>query len=247
MNPSFPHHLRYLNLGHMAEHYETMAAQAAEKSWSPLEYLQRLVEGEYHLRQQRALERRVRAARFPVVKTLDRFDWSWPTKIDELKIKSIFRLGFIAKKTNVIFCGGVGLGKSHLGVALAYEACQRGHSVLFTTAVDALNNLTAAQAAQRLKFELKKYLSPEVLLVDELGYLPLDKPGADLIFQIISQRYERGSTIITTNKAYKHWTGIFNNDAGVTSAILDRVLHGAETVVIEGKSFRMKDQIDPPT
>ncbi len=104
---------------------------------------------------------------------------------------------------------GIG-GKSHLGVALAYEACQRGHSVLFTTAVDALNNLTAAQAAQRLKFELKKYLSPEVLLVDELGYLPLDKPGADLIFQIISQRYERGSTIITTNKAYKHWTGIFN-------------------------------------
>ena len=105
MNPSFPHHLRYLNLGHMAEHYEAMAAQAAEKSWSPLEYLQRLVEGEYDLRQQRALERRVRAARFPVVKTLDRFDWSWPTKIDELKIRSIFRLGFIAKKTNVIFVG----------------------------------------------------------------------------------------------------------------------------------------------
>jgi hypothetical protein len=100
MNPSFPHHLRYLNLGHMAEHYEAMAAQAAEKSWSPLEYLQRLVEGEYDLRQQRALERRVRAARFPVVKTLDRFDWSWPTKIDELKIRSIFRLGFIAKNVN---------------------------------------------------------------------------------------------------------------------------------------------------
>jgi DNA replication protein DnaC len=141
----------------------------------------------------------------------------------------------------------VGLGKSDLGVALAYESCQRGHSVLFTTAVDALNNLTAAQAAQRLKFKLKKFLSPEVLLVDELGYLPLDKPGADLIFQMISQRYKQGSTIITTNKACKHWTDIFNNDAGVTSAILDRVLHGAETVVIEGKSFRMKDQIDPPT
>jgi len=110
MNPAFPHHLRSLNLGHIAAHYEALAAQAAEKSWSPLEYLQRLIEGEYDLRQQRALERRVRAARFPVVKTLDRFDWSWPTKIDELKIKSIFRLGFVAKKTNVVFCGGVGLG-----------------------------------------------------------------------------------------------------------------------------------------
>ena len=182
-----------------------------------------------------------------MVKTLDRFDWSWPTKIDELKIKSIFRLGFIAKNTNVIFCGGVGLGKSHLGVALAYEACQRGHSVLFTTAVDALNNLVAAQAAQRLKAELKRYLTPAVLVLDELGYLPLDKTGADLLFQVISQRYERGSLIITTNKAYKNWPEIFNHDAGITSAILDRVLHHAETVVIEGKSFRMKDQVDPPT
>jgi len=136
------------------------------------------------------------------------------------------------------------MGKSHLASALAYEACQRGHSVCFTTAVDALNNLVAAQAAHRLKAELKKYLGPDVLLLDELGYLPLDKAGADLLFQIISQRYERGSMIITTNKAYKKWPEIFNNDAGVTSAILDRVLHHAETIVIEGKSYRMKDQID---
>ena len=121
------------------------------------------------------------------------------------------------------------------------------HSVLFTTAVDALNNLVAAQAAHRLKAELKKYLSPRVLHLDELGYLPLDKMGADLLFQVISQRYECGSTVITTNKPFKRWPEIFNNDSGITSAILDRLLHGAETVVIEGKSFRMKDQIDPPT
>lgn len=244
MNPAFPHQLSYLNLGYIAQNYEALAAQAAEKNWPPLEYLQRVIAGEYHLRQERALARRVRAARFPVIKTLDRFEWSWPTKLDELKVKNLFRLGFVEKKTNVVFCGGVGLGKSHLACALAYEACQRGHSVFFTTAVDALNNLVAAQAAHRLKFELKKYLGPEVLLLDELGYLPLDKAGADLIFQIISQRYERGSTILTTNKAYKKWSEIFNNDAGVTSAILDRVLHHAETIVIEGKSYRMKDQID---
>jgi DNA replication protein DnaC len=179
-------------------------------------------------------------------KTADRFRWDWPTKINELQIKNLFRLGFVEKKTNAILMGPCGIGKSHLATALGYEACQRGYSVLFTTAVDALNNLVAAHAAQRLKAELKKYLSPQLLVIDELGYLPLDKVGADLLFQIISQRYERGAIVITTNKAFKRWPEIFNNDAGVTSAILDRVLHGAETVIIEGKSFRMKDQIDPP-
>ncbi|MSU65375.1 MAG: hypothetical protein EXS38_04565 [Opitutus sp.] len=137
------------------------------------------------------------------------------------------------------------IGKSHLAAALGYAACQHGHSVLFTTAVDAINNLVAAQAAHRLKAELNRYLAPAVLILDEIGYLPLDKAGADLLFQIISQRYERGSLIVTTNKAFKQWSSIFNNDAGITSAILDRLLHQAETVVIEGKSYRMKDQIEP--
>jgi DNA replication protein DnaC len=142
--------------------------------------------------------------------------------------------------------GGVGLGKTHLASALGYAACQAGHPVLFTTAVDAINTLVAAQAAHRLNQELKRYLAPELLILDEIGYLPLDKVGADLLFQLVSQRYERGSLIITTNKAYKNWPEIFNHDAGITSAILDRVLHHAETVVIEGTSYRMKDQIEPP-
>ena len=114
--------------------------------------------------------------------------------------------------------------------------------MLFTTAVDAINALVAAQAAHRLQVELKKYLAPAVLVLDEVGYLPLDKSGADLLFQIVNQRYERGSLIVTTNKAYKHWAGIFNNDAGITAAILDRLLHWATTVVIEGSSCRMKDR-----
>jgi DNA replication protein DnaC len=183
---------------------------------------------------------------FPGHQDLGAFRWDWPKKINELQVKNLLRLSFVEKKTNVILMGGVGLGKSHVATALGYEACQRGHAVLFTTAVDALNNLVAAQAAQRLKAELKRYLTPAVLVLDELGYLPLDKTGADLLFQVISQRYERGSLIITTNKAYKNWPEIFNHDAGITSAILDRVLHHAETVVIEGKSFRMKDQLEPP-
>lgn len=238
--------LEYLQLRHLHEHCEELAQQAAAQQWPHLDYLQRLIEGEYQRRQQHALERRIKAARFPVLKTLDQFRWDWPKKINQLQVQHLFQLGFVAQKTNAVLVGGVGLGKTHLLLALGYEACQRGHSVLFTTAVDAVNNLVAAQAAQRLKAELKKYLTPTVLLLDELGYLPLDKMGADLLFQIISQRYERGSIVVTTNKAYKHWPSIFNNDAGITSAILDRLLHKAETVLIEGKSYRMKDQVEPP-
>jgi DNA replication protein DnaC len=118
--------------------------------------------------------------------------------------------------------------------------------VLFTTAVDIINTLTAAQAACRLKPELKRLLAPRILCIDEVGYLPIDKTGADLLFQIISVRYEKGSTVITTNQPYKNWARIFNNDATITSAVLDRLLHHAETVLLEGKSYRMKDQVPDP-
>jgi len=158
-------------------------------------------------------------------------------------VLDLFELRFVQERTNAVFCGGVGLGKSHLATALGYAACQAGHSVLFTTAVDAINTLLAAHATHRLAAELKKYLTPALLILDEVGYLPHDKAGADLLFQIVSQRYERGSIVVTTNKAYKHWPAIFNNDAGITSAILDRLLHRAHTVVIEGKSYRMKDRL----
>lgn len=244
--PSLTAQLDYLKLGHVAEHHATLAQQAAAAAWPHLEFLQRLLDGECAVRQQRAVERRVRAARFPVIKTLDQFHWDWPKKINQLQVQHLFRLGFVTQKTNVIFVGSVGTGKTHLASALGYTACQQGHSVLFTTAIDAINNLVAAQAAHRLKAELNRYLAPATLILDEIGYLPLDKIGADLLFQIISQRYERGAIILTTNKAFMQWPSIFNNDAGITSAILDRLLHQAETVVIDGKSYRMKDQIEPP-
>ena len=240
-------HLEYLHLGEVAVHYEELAAQAAAKNWSHVEYLQRLLEAEYQARQQRALERRIRAARLPVIKTLDQFDWTWPKKINRPQIQNLFRLTFLEQKMNAVFVGGVGLGKSHLTAALGYEACQQGYSVLFTSAIDAVNNLVAAQAAHRLKSELKKYLAPDLLCMDELGYLPLDKTGADLLFQIISKRYEHGSILLTTNKVYKQWSAIFNNDNGITSAVLDRLLHHAETVVIEGQSYRTKGRPDPQT
>ncbi len=239
-------HLRYLKLAYVREHHQALAREAAEKNWTPLDFLGRLVEGEALQRQDRATQRRLQAAHFPVIKTLEQFDWSWPKKINRAHVQNLFRLGFLKDKANVIFLGGAGLGKSHLATALAYQACLAGHTVLFTTAIDIVNTLTVAQAAQRLKAELKRYLTPGILLVDELGYLPIDKTGADLLFQVFSQRYETGSTLLTTNQAYKHWAKIFNNDATLTSAVLDRLLHHAETVIIEGKSYRMKDQVEEP-
>lgn len=238
--------LRYLKLSFFREHHQPLAKESTQKNWSHLDYLSRLAEGEALRRKDHATQRRIKAARFPVVKTLEQFDWSWPKKINRPHIQSLFRLNFAKEKANVIFVGTVGLGKTHLATTLAYEACVAGYTALYTTALDIVNTLAAAQSTNRLKSELKKYLAPEVLLVDELGYLPIDKAGADLLFQIFSQRYETGSTIITANETYKKWAKVFNNDTTLTSAVLDRILHHAETVIIEGKSYRMKDRIEEP-
>ena len=234
--------LKDLHLTWSVENYEALAVEASKKHWSHVDFLERLMEGETALQHDNRVLRRIKQARFPVIKTLDQFDWAWPKVINRAQVQNLFRLSFMKDHSNVIFIAGVGLGKSHLAAALGYEACQKGISVLFTTAVEIINTLTAAQIAHRLKVELKRYTSPALLVVDEIGYLPIDKQGADLLFQVISQRYERGSMIITTNKAYKHWPGVFNNDSGLTSAVLDRLLHHQETVIIEGKSYRMKER-----
>jgi len=242
-NRRLDEHLKYLKLPFIREHYQGLATQAAEKQLPHIDYLEQLADGEAGLRRDRSIQRRIRQARFPVIKTLDQFNWSWPKKLNRLQVKNLFRLQFIPDKANVIFLGGVGLGKSHLAVALGYQACLEGHSVLFATAIDVINTLAAAQTAGRLKTELKKYTRPAVLILDELGFLPIDKAGADLLFQVISQRYEQGPLVITSNRAFKDWPEIFNNDSTLTSAILDRLLHHAETVIVEGKSFRMKDSL----
>jgi DNA replication protein DnaC len=238
------HHLTYLKLSFMAQHYAKLATQAAHKMWPHVDYLARLVEGEADVRRDRATKSRIRLARFPVIKTLEQFRWDWPTRINRLQVQHQFHLEFIKAKANLIFLGGVGLGKTHLATALGYAACLQGYSVLFVSAIDVINTLSTAKAAGRLKAELKKYTKPALLILDELGYLPIDKAGADLLFQVISLRYEQGAIVITSNRAFKEWPKIFNNDSTLTAAILDRLLHHADTIVIEGKSFRMKDQLE---
>jgi len=236
--------LTYLKLPFIREHFEPLARDAAQAHWGHVDYLAGLVEGEALDRQQRAIVRRIRQARFPVIKTLESFQWTWPRKINRLQVQNLFRLKFVEDKANVIILGGVGLGKTHLATALGHAACLKGYSVLFATAVDVINTLAAAQSAGRLKQELNKYLKPTLIILDEIGYLPIDKTGADLLFQIISKRYEQGSIVLTSNRVFKKWPEIFNNDSTLTSALLDRLLHHAETVLIEGKSYRMKDQIE---
>ncbi|MBE3098051.1 MAG: ATP-binding protein [Planctomycetes bacterium] len=245
MSDDLRRYLQLLKLPYLLEHFEELAGKAAQDQWSHVEFLARLIEGEAALRQDRACQRRIKNARFPVLKTLEQFEFTWPTKINRPAIQNLFRLKFIEDKANAIFIGGVGLGKSHLAVALGLAACYAGIRVRFATAIDIINGLSAAQNAGRLAKELKQYTRPDLLVIDEVGYLPIDKRGADLLFQIISGRYERGSIVLTTNKVYKHWPSIFNNDSTLTSAILDRVLHHAETIIIEGKSYRMKDRIEP--
>ena len=237
--------LSALNLPFIREQYQALAKTAADKQWSHLDYLAELAAGETAAREDRRVRRRIKDARFPVLKTLDQFDWNWPTKINRLQVQNLLRLDFVASNGNVVFISNTGLGKSHLMTALGYAACLRGHSVLFTGAIDIVNTLAAAHAALGgIKRAMDRYVTPKVLCIDELGYLPIDKFGADSLFQILSRRYEHGATVITTNRVYKHWAGIFNNDSVLTSALLDRLLHHAETVSIEGKSYRTKDQIE---
>ena len=231
-----------LKLKYFLENYQAAAQLAAEAQMSHLDFLAELVNGETAERNTRAVERRLRNAKLPFEKSMDQFQWSHPDKINRLQIENLMRLDFIDKKANVLLIGSSGVGKSHICNALARQACLDGYNALFTSAIEIVNYLTAARAANCLDKALKKYLRPDVICCDELGYLPIDKLGCDLLFQVVSQRYERGSIIITSNRPFKSWTEIFHNDSAVTSAILDRLLHHSEVVIIEGKSYRMKNR-----
>lgn len=235
---------QYLKLGYLAKHWPQLLQHGIDKAHSPQQHLHHCLSAEMRDKQTRAVTRRIKQARFPVIKTLDSFDWNWPKSIDQDQVRHLFSLNFLKESGNVVFIGGVGLGKTHLASALGYHACEMNRRVRFVNTMEMINHLEAASQRAQLTSALKSYLSVEILQLDELGYLPIDQRGADLLFQVISGRYERGSTVITTNKAYKDWVRIFNNDGGLTSAVLDRLLHRSQTITIEGKSYRMKDRVD---
>lgn len=186
-----------------------------------------LLVGEAQARQERATERRIQATRFPVIKTLDTFNWQWPQDIDRPQVEHLSRLRFVENKHNAVLLGPVGVGKTHLATAIALQACHNGHKVLYINAIEAINDLITAQKKGRLKPAMRRYTTPH------------------LLFQIISARYERGAILLTTNKAFKDWPSIFNNDSTLTSAVLDRLLHHCETVIIKGSSYRMRKTKDP--
>jgi DNA replication protein DnaC len=234
--------LAYLGLSCVAATYRDHLAQAAKGNQSHLEFLEAVIADEATTRFDRRVKRRITRARFPVLKTIDSFDWTHPNKIDRERILALFDLDFLGKRNNVLLIGGTGLGKTHLGIALGVAACKKGHSVVFRTAMEIVNELTAAQSDATFLKKLRFFAQPELLVIDELGYLPIDKHGADLLFQVVSQRYERGSIVLTTNRVPKQWAKVFN-DATVASAVLDRLAHHSEIVVIEGASYRTQRDV----
>lgn len=234
--------LMNLKLAFIADKFREAANHAASRNLNHIAYLEGLIEGETALRQENIIKNRIRNARFPYIKALEQYNFTHPSKINRMEIENLFTLDFIEQKKNVIFLGGCGVGKTHLSIALAHKACTKGVSVLFAGAVDIINSLSASSSEMTLDKAIKKYTLPKLLVIDELGYLPIDKLGANLLFQVISKRYETGSIILTGNRAFKEWPKIFDNDSTVTSAVLDRLLHHSEVVVIEGKSYRMKDK-----
>lgn len=236
--------LASLRLPWMSKNVQSVIKNAAEKKLTAGDAIGSLVDGELQARAMKATERRLRTARIPIHKSLTDFNWAWPESIDQDQVRELFRLDFIKNKRNAVFCGTVGLGKTHLLQALAVEACNKNFKVLFTLAIDMVNYLQAAATAGRLETALKRYVSPQTLMIDELGYLPIERAGADLFFQVISKRHENSSTIISTNKAYKDWATTFANDSAITSAILDRLTEHCATVLITGSSYRMRESRD---
>ncbi len=233
--------LAELNLTQMAANYRETLDEAARHNSSMLEVLSSLVAMEVTSRRQRALQRRIIQARLPKVKTLAEYKFDFPKRIPKQKIVRLFDCQFIEQHQSAVLIGPTGVGKTHLLTALGYTACERGISVRFTRVIDMINRLTTAQINGTLEQVLKVYLKPSLLLLDELGYLPIDKRGADLLFQVVAARYESGSIVITTNRPFRDWGRIFDVDNTLATAMIDRLMHHGEAIAIQGDSFRTKD------
>jgi DNA replication protein DnaC len=234
--------LAELRLLEIARSYREVLDEAARRGNSMLEVLATLIGMEQTARKQRALERRLHQARLPKLKTLADYDFNFPKRVPKAAILRLFDCDFIERYGCAVMIGPTGTGKSHLLTALGYTAAERGYSVRHTRAVDMINHLITAQISGLLGKALRTYTRPNLLLLDELGYLPIDKRGADLLFQVVAARYETGSIVISTNRPFREWGALFNVDNTLATALIDRLMHHGEAIVIQGASYRMKDK-----
>ena len=233
--------LKELKLLEIARSYREVLDEAARKGTSMVEVLAILIGMEQAERQQRALLRRLREARLPKQKTVTEYDFNFPRRIPKAAILRLFDCDFIGRHGCAVLIGPTGTGKSHLLTALGYTAAERGYSVRHTRVVDMINHLTTAQINGLLGKALKTYTRPTLLLLDELGYLPIDKRGADLLFQVVAARYESGSIVLSTNRPFREWGALIDVDNTLATALIDRLMHHGEALLIQGPSFRMRD------
>jgi DNA replication protein DnaC len=231
-----------LKLLEIAQSYRQALDEAARKGSSMLEVLATLIGMEQATRQQRALERRLQQARLPKQKTLVEYNFDFPKKIPKAALLRLFDCDFIPRQGCAVLIGPTGCGKTHLLTALGYTACERGYVTRYVRVVDMINHLTTAQINGTLGKALKTYTRPTLLLLDELGYLPIDKRGADLLFQVVAARYESGSIVLTTNRVFREWGALFDVDNTLATALIDRLMHHGEAILIKGDSYRMKDK-----
>jgi DNA replication protein DnaC len=226
-------HALALKLHGLLNHWDELTSEQ-------IPWLTHVLTWELSERKQRSLERRLYSAKLGRFKPLTEFDWQWPTKIDQQAIHRLMQLDFITDASNIIFIGGNGVGKSTIGQNLGYQAVMQGHTVLFTSAANMLNDLAAQDGDNALRRRLTHYSRAKLLIIDEVGYLSYSNRHADLLFEIINRRYEKNATLLTTNRPFSEWNEVFPNAACVVS-LIDRLVHHSEVSAIEGDSYRMKE------
>jgi len=232
-----------LQLPMFTEHHHELSNRAAKERWKYSEYLLEILKLEANNRAVRSRATLTKMAGFPTIKTLEQFDFDFTVGVNRRQIEELSTLEFIKRKENIILLGQSGVGKTHLAIALAYAAVQHRMKARFITISDLIMQMSNAKREKRYDSFIKQsIMAPSLLVIDEIGYFPMNKEDAHHFFQVISRRYERGATIVTSNLVFSQWSGIFANDKVVTTAILDRLLHHSHVINILGDSYRLKEK-----
>jgi DNA replication protein DnaC len=232
------HHLKALKLPTFLREYDKLARQCAAEGVDHVRYLLRLAELELIERERRMVERRIKEAKFPAVKSLDSFDYLALPSLNKALVVELARSEYVARRENIIAVGNSGTGKTHIAIGLGLAACQKGLSVGFTTAAAMVHELIEARDEKRLLRQQRQLANYKLLIIDELGYVPLSQTGAELLFEVFSQRYERGATIVTSNLPFDEWTSVFGSER-LTGALLDRLTHHVHILEMNGESYRL--------